>query len=199
MQRNVRTIRATYKYGVPSLTCRKPAASRADYMARAGDRRCDAGGPEQWETKMFSGLMARAAMAAGVVVALAAGAGAAEVEVHMLNQSGATMMVFEPSFIRIAPGDTVKFIPTDKGHNAETIPGMLPDGAEPFAGKMSAEVDVTFDKPGVYGIRCKPHYSLGMVALVVVGEPVNLDAAKAVKQVGKAKQAFATLFDQVGK
>ena len=77
--------------------------------------------------------------------------------------------------------------------------GMLPDGAEPFAGKMSAEVDVTFDKPGVYGIRCKPHYSLGMVALVVVGDPVNLDAAKAVKQVGKAKQAFATLFDQVGK
>ena len=65
---------------------------------------------------------------------------------------------------------------------------------------MSEDVSVTFDKPGVYGIRCKPHYGLGMVALVVVGDPaVNLDAAKAIKQPGKAKQAFDALFAQLGK
>ena len=38
-------------------------------------------------------------------------------------------MVFEPSFVKIAPGDTVRFVSTDKGHNAETIKGMLPEGA----------------------------------------------------------------------
>ena len=38
-------------------------------------------------------------------------------------------MVFEPAFVKIAPGDTVKFVSTDKGHNAEIIKGMLPEGA----------------------------------------------------------------------
>jgi len=46
-------------------------------------------------------------------------------------------------------------------------------------------------------VKCKPHYMLGMVALIEVGEPVNLEAAKAVKQKGKAKAAFAKLFEDV--
>ena len=33
------------------------------------------------------------------------------------GQDGA-VMVFEPAFVKIAPGDTVKFVATDKGHNA---------------------------------------------------------------------------------
>jgi hypothetical protein len=37
---------------------------------------------------------------------------------------------------------------------------------------------------------------MGMVALIEVGNPANLDEAKAVKQTGKAKQAFAELFGQ---
>jgi hypothetical protein len=32
--------------------------------------------------------------------------------------------------------------------------------------------------------------------LIVVGQPVNADEAKAVKQTGKAKAAFAELFGQ---
>ena len=137
--------------------------------------------------------------AALAVLALAAPVMAAEVEVKMLNKGTEGPMTFEPSLVEIAPGDTVKFVPVDKGHNVETIQGMLPEGAQPFAGKMSEEVKVTFDKPGVYGFRCKPHYGLGMVALVVVGDPVNLDAAKAVKQPSKANQAFEALFAQLGK
>jgi plastocyanin len=54
---------------------------------------------------------------------------AADYKVDMLNKSKAGTMVFEPALIRVAPGDTVTFLPTDKGHNAETIPGMLPDGS----------------------------------------------------------------------
>jgi pseudoazurin len=122
---------------------------------------------------------------------------AAEVEVRMLNKGAEGLMVFEPSLIKIEPGDTVRFVASDKSHNAETIKGMLPEGATPFAGKMNEDVVVTFDNPGAYGIKCMPHYAMGMVALVVVGKPDNLDQAKAVPQTGKAKQIFATLFDRL--
>src|SRR4051812_19012769 len=60
-------------------------------------------------------------------------AGAAEFEVKMLNKSAdGQLMVFEPALLRVQPGDTAHFVPTDKSHDAETIPGMLPDGAQPF-------------------------------------------------------------------
>ena len=122
---------------------------------------------------------------------------AAEVEIKMLNKGTEGLMVFEPALVKIEPGDTVKFVATDKSHNAETIKNMLPEGAALFAGKMSEDVAVTFDKPGVYGVKCMPHYAMGMVALVVVGKPDNLDQAKAVPQLGKAKQVFASLFERL--
>ena len=56
-------------------------------------------------------------------------------------------MVFEPALSKVAVGDTVTFIPTDKGHNAETIPGMMPEGAKAFKGKINQEIAVTFDAP----------------------------------------------------
>jgi len=137
--------------------------------------------------------MLRTILAGALMMAAAAGAHAAEVEIKMLNKGAAGAMVFEPAMVKIAPGDTVKFVPTDKSHNAESIPEMLPAGAEPFAGKMNEEVAVTFKENGVYGVRCKPHYGMGMVALVVVGEPTNMEAATAAKHPGKAKQVFADL------
>ncbi|TIL50363.1 MAG: pseudoazurin, partial [Mesorhizobium sp.] len=68
-----------------------------------------------------------------------------------------------------APGDTIKFVPTDKSHNAESIKDMIPDGAEAFKGKPNEEVAVALTKEGVYGVKCAPHYGMGMVALIVVG------------------------------
>lgn len=137
-------------------------------------------------------------LAAFALLMSASMAPAAEVEVKMLNKgTEGGLMVFEPSLVKIAPGDTVKFVAADKTHNAETVKGMLPEGATPFAGKMSENVSVTFDKPGVYGVKCMPHYAMGMVALVVVGKPDNVDQAKAIPQSGKAKQVFATLFDRL--
>jgi hypothetical protein len=38
---------------------------------------------------------------------------------------------------------------------------------------------------------------MGMVALVVVGRPDNLDQARAAPQTGKARQVFAALFDRL--
>ena len=133
-------------------------------------------------------------LAAPAFVLALAGAGfAAEHEVHMLNKGETGTMVFEPAFVKAEPGDTINFIPTDKSHNAESIPEMMPAGAAPFLGKMNEQIDVTFKEAGVYGIKCKPHYGMGMVALIVVGEPTNLEAAGAAKHPGKAKQVFADL------
>ncbi|MGN6097273.1 MAG: pseudoazurin [Bosea sp. (in: a-proteobacteria)] len=122
---------------------------------------------------------------------------AAEVQIKMLNKGTEGVMVFEPAVVKIAPGDTVRFVPADKGHNVESIAAMLPEGAPAVAGKISEEVAVTFDKPGVYGYKCKPHYGMGMVAMVVVGDAPNLDQAKAATHPGKAKQVFAGLFDKL--
>lgn len=136
-------------------------------------------------------------LAAFAVLLQASWAVAAEVEVRMLNKGAEGMMVFEPALVKIEPGDIVKFVASDKSHNAESIKTMLPAGAVPFAGKMNEDVAVTFDKPGAYGIKCMPHYAMGMVALVVVGKPDNLDEARAVPQSGKAKQVFAALFERL--
>ena len=134
-----------------------------------------------------------------VVAWLAPGsAAAAEHEIKMLNKGEAGIMVFEPALLEVAPGDTVHFRAVDKGHNAASIDGMMPDGAAPWNGGLSKDVDVTFDVAGVYGVRCVPHYAMGMVALIVVGDPsVNLEAAREVKHRGKAKQRMAELLDRL--
>lgn len=138
------------------------------------------------------------AIAAAFVAALTVGAAqAADHQVQMLNKGEKGAMVFQPDFIAAAPGDTVTFVPTDKSHDAETIKGMLPEGATPFKGKISAPVTMTVDAEGVYGVKCTPHYGMGMVALVVVGKPTNLAEALAVKHPGKAKKAFEALLAQV--
>jgi pseudoazurin len=131
------------------------------------------------------------------LLALAGGANAEEHLVQMLNKGEKGSMVFQPAFVKAAPGDTVKFVPTDKSHDAGSIKGMLPDGAEPFKGKPNEEITVTLTQEGVYGVKCAPHYGMGMVALIAVGKPVNLDAATAVKHSGKAKKVFADLLSQV--
>ncbi|TPL78527.1 pseudoazurin [Mesorhizobium sp. B2-3-13] len=137
--------------------------------------------------------------AAVALLALAGAASAEEHVVQMLNKGEKGAMVFQPAFVRAVPGDTVKFVPTDKTHNAEIIKGMLPEGADAFKGKPSEEITVTLTKEGVYGVRCAPHYGMGMVALIAVGKPVNLEAAEAVKQAGKAKTVFADLFAEAAK
>ncbi|MGH6895800.1 MAG: pseudoazurin [Geminicoccaceae bacterium] len=115
-------------------------------------------------------------------------------EIRMLNKGAAGIMVFEPAFLEIAPGDTVHFRAVNKGHNAASIDGMIPDGAAPWKGGLSKDVDVTFAVEGVYGVRCVPHYAMGMVALIAVGNPSSdLEAASQIKHPGKAKSRMAEL------
>jgi pseudoazurin len=92
----------------------------------------------------------------------------------MLNKGDDGRMVFEPAALRVVPGDTVVFRATDKGHNAESIEGMIPSGAEPFRGRINEEIEVTFSEEGLYGIMCKPHYAMGMVMLISVGDATEM-------------------------
>lgn len=136
--------------------------------------------------------------AAVLLTIVAAPAFAANFEVQMLNKGEAGAMVFEPALIEVQPGDTVTFLPTNKGHNAETIKEMLPEGAEAFKGAIGKEVVVTFTEPGAYGIKCAPHLGMGMIALVVVGEnPANLEAIKGVKLPNKAKERFEAIYAEL--
>ncbi|MDB5474111.1 MAG: pseudoazurin [Devosia sp.] len=135
----------------------------------------------------------------GIVAALSASAvAAAEFEVQMLNRGADGAMVFEPALTNVEVGDTVTFVPTDRSHNAETIKGMVPEGAKGFKGKINEAISVTFTVPGVYGIRCLPHYAMGMVALVSVGDPtVNLEEAKSARNPPKAKERFDAIFAEL--
>lgn len=137
------------------------------------------------------------ALAALGAMLLAGGVQAAEHEVQMLNKGEKGAMVFVPDLVKAAPGDTIRFVPTHRSHNAETIKGMIPQGAAEFKSKINEEFTVTLTEEGVYGIKCAPHYGMGMVALILVGDPVNLDAAKAVSHPGKAKKVFADLFAEL--
>lgn len=140
----------------------------------------------------------RKAILIGVLAAacFAGAASAAEVEVKLLNKGANGFMVFEPALVKINPGDAVKFVATDKGHNVESIKGMLPTGATPVTGKLGQDLTVTFDKPGDYGFKCAPHYGMGMVALVVVGKADNDAEAKAVSHPPMAAKRFTSLFAQ---
>lgn len=90
-------------------------------------------------------------------------------EVKMLNRGPYAAMAYEPEFLHVAPGDTVKFLPASSGHNAATIAGMTPASAQPFKGKINEAIAVMLTETGFYGIECLPHYAMGMVMLIQVG------------------------------
>lgn len=135
------------------------------------------------ESALFDLRLRHAILATAVMLLSPLPAAAKEIVVQMKNQGTDGAMVFEPSFVKAVPGDTIRFKPTDASHNAETMANMLPAGATPMKGGMNKEAVLTVSKAGLYGIKCLPHYSMGMVALVQVGKvsPADVAAAKAVK------------------
>ena len=141
--------------------------------------------------------MIKKLMAGAMLAMIAVSAQAETFEVQMLNKGEEGAMVFEPAFVKAEVGDVIRFLPTDKGHNVEDIKGMLPDGVDRFKTKFNEEFELKVEQEGVYGIKCTPHYAMGMVALMQVGDPANLEEAEAVKQKGKAKDRMADLFEKV--
>ena len=142
-------------------------------------------------------MLNKTMMAAAALVLMAGPALAETYEVKMLNKGAAGSMVFEPDFVAAQPGDTIHFVATDKGHNVESIKDMLPAGVEKFKSAMNKDFELVVKTEGLYGLKCTPHYGMGMVALIQVGKASNLDDLRAVKQRGKAKQRFDAAFAQV--
>jgi pseudoazurin len=127
----------------------------------------------------------------------ATGASAAEHIINMLNKGAdGKAMVFEPDFVRAAIGDTIKVVPVDKGHFAVPLPKVWPAGATEVKGKMNTELVFTVDKEGIYGLKCTPHYAMGMVAMIQVGTAPVADDIKALKLPGEGGKRFAAQLEK---
>lgn len=147
----------------------------------------------KWMTAMKRLLLTSLALG----LAMTSAALAETVEIKMLTKgTDGENMVFEPAYVRLEPGDTLKFIATEKGHNAESVKGMAPEGAETFKGKINEEIEVTFDVEGWYGIQCKPHFAMGMVMAVEVGDADVPDEFLAGRIPKRAKARFEAAIAQ---
>ncbi len=126
------------------------------------------------------------------------------IEIQMYSKDpddSSKMQVFKPTLVKAKVGDTIKFVPTDPGHQSSSIDTMLPAGVTGWEGKINEEVSYVVPAPGVYGYKCVPHYAAGMVGLIVVegeGMDANVAAAKGVTHPGLAGKAFNEIFAEAG-
>jgi pseudoazurin len=79
---------------------------------------------------------------------------------------------FSTEVANISIGDTVEWLPKNKGHNVEFLAG--PDMADlPPKSNMNEFHSVRFEKQGVYLYGCTPHLNMGMLGLIVVGNDLH--------------------------
>ena len=110
-------------------------------------------------------------------------------EVKMLNQGAEGVMVFEPAYLRINPGDSVTFKAIDPAHNSASIPGMIPENAQIWDSGLSNDLTVSFNEPGIYVYQCTPHVMMAMVGVIQVGDDIsNLGTIKDMAE--KFKSSF---------
>lgn len=113
-------------------------------------------------------------LAAALLIGPSVSALANVIEVEMLNRNAdGEAMVFSEELIRAEVGDIIRFIPTDRSHNAQSVDGALPDGQEPFRGRVNQAVEYEVTETGLTAVVCLPHQTMGMVALVVVGDDLS--------------------------
>ena len=142
--------------------------------------------------------MRKILLSAALIVVSSAAALAETIEIQMLNVNEAgDKMVFSQELIRAKVGDVIKFVPTDKSHNAQSVKNALPDGQKKFKGKMNKEIEYLVTEAGLTAVVCQPHQTMGMVALIVVGNDVSnaqdiLDA----RVRGKGKVKIAALVEE---
>ena len=120
---------------------------------------------------------------------------AEDMTIQMLNKrDDGARMVYSEDIARIDVGDTITWTPEDRGHNVEFIAG--PEGWDaPKKSKLGKEVAITFDTPGVYLYQCTPHASMGMIAIVVVGDGDN--DISGTKLRGKSKKKLKELLSDL--
>ena len=73
---------------------------------------------------------------------------------------------------KIGVGETIEWLPTNKGHNVEFLAGPNMESL-PEKSDLNVNHSVTFALPGVYLYQCTPHGNMGMLGLIVVGNNFN--------------------------
>ena len=121
---------------------------------------------------------------------------ASDVTVEMLNKdANGNRQVYSQEILEIAAGSTVKWVPTNKGHNVEII--ASPNDMK-FKSKNGKEASITFETPGIYYYWCTPHKGMGMIGLVVVGgDTSNKEQISKAKAIGKSKKKLKALLAQL--
>jgi len=137
----------------------------------------------------------------GLLLVMATSAFAESRTVEMWNkdpEDKKRKMVFSEEIVAIEPGESVTWLATDKGHNVQLIDG--PDGYKlPKKSKISKDVTITFDTPGVYVYVCTPHATMGMIGMIIVGDLTQegVDAIRDAKLRGKSKKKFKQLLSEL--
>jgi pseudoazurin len=115
--------------------------------------------------------------------------------VEMLNDKDGQAMVFEPAFLKVEKGDQITFVPVDAGHNSRSV--FVPEGSNDWKGENNQEVIFSYQKEGVYIYQCSNHSVMGMVGVIQVGKPSNLEEAK--KFIKNYKKKIAINKDRLDK
>ena len=137
-------------------------------------------------------------LSAALLVGSSVAAFAETIEIQMLNKNEAgDKMVFSRELIRAEVGDVIRFVPTDRSHNAQSVKGALPEGQEAFKGRMNQEIEYVVTETGLTAVVCQPHQTMGMVALIVVGNDVsNADEILDARLRGKGKDKIEALIEE---
>jgi pseudoazurin len=105
---------------------------------------------------------------------------ASAAQTHEVN---AEARVFNPDILYVQPGDSVQWVNMAVGgHDTVSIEGLIPEGAQPWRSQIGENYGITPTVEGVYAYVCEPHIGFGMMGVIVVGKPVNIDAAMAYAQ-----------------
>ncbi|RBO83876.1 pseudoazurin [Marinomonas aquiplantarum] len=98
---------------------------------------------------------------------------AKEWQIQMLNYGSAEQggMIFEPAFIHAQVGDTITFLPSHSGHNAQSY--VVPEGSRQWKSSLDKEYTFTLDAEGIHLYYCPPHLMMGMVGMIQVGAAKN--------------------------
>ena len=96
---------------------------------------------------------------------------------------------------RIEVGETIEWLPKNKGHNVEFLAGPKMD-LLPKKSNIDEVHSVVFKVPGVYLYRCTPHGNMGMLGLIIVGNDFhNIEKVKEIELSRVATSVLARLIE----
>ena len=119
----------------------------------------------------------RMLLVAFVILGVAQFAGAAQHEVRMNASRGE----FKPGYLKIQPGDTVRFVPAGKSKTVSASSVRVPDGAYQWEGVPGRSFSAKLSREGIYIYQSDKHLSKGMVGVIQVGRALNEEQAKRFK------------------